>query len=414
MRRLFIGSLAAPTTKDRAIHLVKSEYANHSIRRAVEEERLVPDDADLMYEFITEVQASQGITESRKNKIVYLLVSWRRYMPPYRDFTIAQISKAISTIKTATNQRGRPFKQNTIHDHIILLKRFLLWMIENGYPDLPEQKIRKIKPPAVDTKTKSTDKLLSPDEVEALLRACQTSRDRALIAVLYESGCRIGELARLTWSQVRFDAYGAVVTVDDTKCHTQRYVRLVMARSYLATWRNDYPFDPEGDALVFVTHQRNPLNHGMVSSQLNRLARRAGIAKKVHAHIFRHSRITHLINQGMNESVIKMMMWGNLSTNMFATYAHICGNDIDREVPGQYGIVRKEAKETTALEPVQCSSCLTVNAPGARYCTVCGQGLCDGGTVTQEQMSTDVLSNPELLKRLLNDLIEEKKRKGEL
>lgn len=29
-------------------------------------------------------------------------------------------------------------------------------------------------------------------------------------------------------------------------------------------------------------------------------------------------------------------------------------------------------------------------------------------------MSTDVLSNPELLKKLLNDLIEEKKRKGEL
>jgi len=127
----------------------------------------------------------RGSTESRKNKIVYLLVSWRRYIPPYRDCTIAQVFKVISTIKAATNQRGRPFKQNTIHDHIILLKRFLLWLIENGYSDLPEQKIRKIKPPAVDTRTKSADKLLAPDEIEALLCACQTSRDLALIALLY-------------------------------------------------------------------------------------------------------------------------------------------------------------------------------------------------------------------------------------
>jgi site-specific recombinase XerD len=206
----------------------------------------------------------------------------------------------------------------------------------------------------VDTRTKSADKLLAPDEIEALLCACQTSRDRALIALLYESGCRIGELARLTWSRVRFDTYGVIVTVDDTKCHTQRYVRLVMARPYLAAWRSDYPFDPEGESLVFVTHQKKPLTHGSIYHQLTRLSRRAGILKNVHPHIFRHSRITHLINQGTNESVIKMMMWGNLSTNMFATYAHICGKDIDREVLGQYGIIQKEGKEATSLEPFWC------------------------------------------------------------
>jgi hypothetical protein len=48
------------------------------------------------------------------------------------------------------------------------------------------------------------------------------------------------------------------------------------------------------------------------------------------------------------------MMWGNLSTNMFATYAHICGKDIDREVLGQYGIIQKEGKEATSLEPFWC------------------------------------------------------------
>lgn len=161
--------------------------------------------------------------------------------------------------------------------------------------------------------------MLTPEEIEALLRACQPSRDRAVIALLYESGCRIGELGRLTWQRVQFDAYGIVVSIEDTKCHTQRYVRLVMATPYLAIWRNDYPFEPVGDALVFITYRKKPLQHATVYQQFHKIATRAGITKRITPHIFRHSRITHLINQGMKESVIKLMMWGNLNTDMFAS-----------------------------------------------------------------------------------------------
>jgi len=47
----------------------------------------------------------------------------------------------------ATSARGKPFKQNTIADHIIILKRFYGWAIENGYTDLPDRKIRRLKIP---------------------------------------------------------------------------------------------------------------------------------------------------------------------------------------------------------------------------------------------------------------------------
>ncbi len=87
-----------------------------------------------MYGLITEVQASQGTTESRKNKIIYLLVSWRRYLPPYRDCTIARVFKAISTIKTATGQCGRSFKQNTIHGHIILTSIVESFRMRRSHP----------------------------------------------------------------------------------------------------------------------------------------------------------------------------------------------------------------------------------------------------------------------------------------
>ncbi len=116
----------------------------------------------------------------------------------------------------------------------------------------------------------------------------------------------------------------------------------------------------------------------------------------------------------MKESVIKLMMWGNLNTDMFATYAHLTGQDIDKEVLGQYGILPQEEAEARCLEPVQCPGCKTINAPRANYCSTCGKSFTDDGEDVQDAMGKDVLENPELVRKLLNELIEEKKRKGEL
>jgi len=68
---------------------------------------------------------------------------------------------------------------------------------------------------------------------------------------------------------------------------------------------------------------------------------RAGITKHVTPHLFRHSRITPMINAGVQESVIKMMMmmmWGTVNTTLFETYAHFTGKDFDTEISRVYGI----------------------------------------------------------------------------
>jgi len=91
----FYGKHSAPTSRDRECQLVRAAYTDRSIQRAIEEKRLVPNDADLISEFITEV---------RTNKLICLLVNWRRFLPPFRDCTIAQVFRSIPTIKTATSQ----------------------------------------------------------------------------------------------------------------------------------------------------------------------------------------------------------------------------------------------------------------------------------------------------------------------
>jgi len=57
-------------------------------------------------------------------------------------------------------------------------------------------------------------------------------------------------------------------------------------------------------------------------------------------------------------------MWGNLTTDMFQTYAHLTGTDIDTEILSTYEIsVEQQTKAHTRLEPRQCEQCKTINSP---------------------------------------------------
>lgn len=392
----------APTRKDCAFHGLKDSYKDRSFRNALAESRILPQDIDLIMEYVAEYESSRGISKLRVNKVVYTLVNWRRYLGPYLTNTMAEIYKGISNLNSATNKKGQPLKKNTIHDYVLILKCFYRWLIENEYVTLPEKKIRNIRIPPVDSMTKVASDLLTPEEVITMVKVAEKSRDRAIIMVLYEGGFRVGELGQLRWSDVNFDSYGAVVNVN-AKTGKPRYIRLVMSVEFLAQWKKDYPFTPEGEALVFLTAARTPLTHGTVDKQLKRIACRAGIKKHITPHIFRHSRITHLIKEGVSESVIKLMMWGNLTTNMFQTYAHLTGNDIDSEILRKYGIsaeVKPDAE--VKLEPRQCQYCQTINSPISKYCSLCGRPVIEEAVTSQEEVQKFVLSHGDDLKAYID------------
>lgn len=367
------------TPKHKAFHCTGEKYtlyADNILKNGVEEGRITADDAALIREFTGEAVATSQISPARKYKIVYILVGWRRFIGPFRENEIADLFTSVERLRAARKDDGEPeFKKNTIADYVRFLKRFHLWMIENGYSTVPEKKVKKIKAPAYDTATKSAEMLLEPEEVRRMIEACTSSRDRTLVAMLYEGGFRAGELGNLKWGQVKFTDWNVVINTD-FKTGKGRYIPLVMAREYLAQWRNDYPRTVTPDANVFLNNLKQPLQYQGFVKQLKIIATRAGVEKKITPHIFRHSRITHLIREGYKESVIKKIMWGNLATEMFQTYAHLVDADIDDEIAAQNGIKPLEAKEKAeCLEPRQCPRCFTVNPPTHDHCSKCGYAL---------------------------------------
>ena len=364
-------------------------------RRAFADGRLTVDDQQLIEAFINERQATRHIGQHRILKIRYDLISWRRFIPvPFREMAVGDLYAGLNAMKAGTNVRGTPFKQNTKHDLIILLKPFVLWLIENGYSTIPPEKVRGIRPPPIDHNTTAPEGLLSADEIKALLTGCRSTRDRAIIAVLYESGARIGEVARLRWRDVEFDDYGIRVHIHDTKENQVRYARCTWAREMLAAWKNVYPAELAPDAWVFLSSRKQAMNYAQIRQRVRMAAERAGLEKRVHLHLFRKSRATHLIQQNYQESVIKKMLWGNLGTQMFRTYVVLSEGDIDAEILGRAGIETRPAKPDP-LAPVPCPHCHAVCAPTSRHCSDCGQALSAGAEEELDRAKEIIWRNAE-------------------
>jgi hypothetical protein len=182
-----------------------------------------------------------------------------------------------------------------------------------------------------------------------------------------------------------------------------------MAVEYLASWRAEYPFNAEGESLVFVNTKGEPFIHATISKRLARVAEKAGIKKHITPHVFRHSRITHLIKEKVSESVIKLMMWGNITTEMFQTYAHLTGQDIDAEMLRVYGL---ESKDTTQkerrLEPRQCKQCAVINPPVSKHCSNCGMRLTDDVIASDNMMQESVFNNPDTLHAYIDAVVDKK------
>jgi len=388
----------APTLKDSRFHNNNTSQSIKALQRYQEKGIITPDDAYLIDEYLVKRKADKDLSPGRVTKILWTLLSWRRFVPPFRQNTITDLYKGLDAMKTGT-QKGtghstEPYSKNFVYDTVTIVKPFYLWMIEAGYSRLKEKDILALKRPKRDLMTKTVADILTEEEIKKMVLTSESTRDRAIIMMLYDGGFRIGELGKLTWGQLSFDSYGVVINVDE-KTGKPRYVRLIAATPYLAKWKDDYPFEPTGNNLVFTSLQKKAIEYNAIYRQIRRIAERAGIQKNVHPHIFRHTRITNMMEKRIPESVIKLMMWGSLTTDMFACYAHLSNQSIDDALLGQAGIKRPERDDKAeVLAPRQCPVCHLINGPTSRFCGQCGLSLTEEAEKEEKNLLQDIRKHP--------------------
>ncbi len=79
--------------------------------------------------------------------------------------------------------------------------------------------------------------------------------------------------------------------------------------------------------------------------QLIKISRKAGINKKIHPHLFRHSRATYMANYLTEAQMNQYFGWVQ-GSGMPAVYVHLSGRDVDDAILKANGFTKPESSPT--------------------------------------------------------------------
>lgn len=164
--------------------------------------------------------------------------------------------------------------------------------------------------------------VLSKQEVIDLLRSTRNIKHRTILALLYSSGLRIGELINLELNDLDIDRRQIIVR--SGKGRKDRYVMMAetfaqLLQNYLLTYSPKKYF-------VEGLKPMTKYSATSVRSFLNRSLKRARINKKVTPHTLRHSYATHLLEQGVDIRYIQELL-GHARPETTMIYTHVSKRD---------------------------------------------------------------------------------------
>lgn len=313
--------------------------------------------------------------------------------------------------------QAKKYTEHTKIDYLGTLKRFYRHL--KGTQTFPEE-VSWIKSTVPKNQERLPEDLLSQEDVEKMISAAEHIRDKALIATLFETGCRVGELASLRLKHVSFDKYGAVIVVQGKT--GMRRVRLIMYSQYLSRWLSEHPDKDDQNAPLWVVigttkhiakdkkkgykfNWSYELKHHTIMKAIQRAALKAGIKKHVNPHNFRHSRATLLANK-LTEAQLKEMFGWTQSSDMAAIYVHMSGRDVDDALLKLHGL-QEEAPDNEKEKAKRCARCKEINPPTFKFCGNCSLPL-DAKTAIEvdeqrkdaDTLMTELIKDPEVQKLL--------------
>ena len=259
----------------------------------------------------------------------------------------------------------------------IMVKRFYKWLKDPDDEEYPAE-VKWIKTSSRMNNSLLPEDILSEADVKAVMGVAEYSRDRAFVAMLFDSGGRIGEVLSLQRKNVVFDEIGAVVVVDGKT--GQRRQRLILSVPFVAEWLNDHP-DKRPDAPLWVhhaqgCHEEGPaaLDYYAARKLLQRLKQRVGLTKPTNPQAFRHARATYLANYLTDAQLKKIFGWTQ-NSRMPGRYVHLAGRDVDEALMRVHGMDPKGQEKKAELTVVQCVRCDQKNSSIQKLCTKCGMPL---------------------------------------
>jgi len=165
--------------------------------------------------------------------------------------------------------------------------------------------------------------LLTFDEVLKILQApsgktWQSTRDRAILELLYSTGIRVGELTALKGKDINIIEEMVKVKGKGKK---ERIVPVGKpAIKALIDYMEKRPAVTEEH--FFLNKYRKPLSDRSIERLVEKYSRIAGISKNITPHTFRHTFATHLLDRGADLRTVQELL-GHQRITTTQLYTHL-------------------------------------------------------------------------------------------
>lgn len=312
---------------------------------------------DNLEEYLREKKVN-GVKDSSIRTIRFVLGSIDK-IKPLDTCTESDLKDILGNLKVT---------EKTANLYKVYIKNYFRWRKE------PE-KIEWIKVKKVKTTIREDD-LLTPDEIKKMLESSQNPRDSAIISILSESACRISEAVNLNINDLSPTDYGFKMRIRDGKTGG-RDLALIISVPHLKNWLNIHPLRNNTDSPLFVNlgtrNHYDRMSRFGSRKVIRTIAKNAGIERRVYPHLFRHTTLTNLASDGMQESILRKLAGWTGSSDMPEVYIHVGNKDVESAQLARHGkaVAQKHLSENPLSK--ECPVCHKDIPIESQYCENCSK-----------------------------------------
>jgi len=241
--------------------------------------------------------------------------------------------------------KGRSFKEATEQDilniikgkkpatknsRLITYRDFYRWLYKlDEHQPLPKF-IRRLKPGKIRCDDiEYREKVISENDYEKLLNYAKDPMQKAILEAFWITGGRRMAVQTIKSDGVWYDGEFTHVILWTSKSIAREVIYENRAEHLLLWSESLQPFKGKKGKPLFVVRKKGidreeykQINDQYTYVFLNRLAKRAGINRKMTAHDFRHSRCTKMLKDGVPETHVKTLLGFEKNTAMLRIYDH--------------------------------------------------------------------------------------------
>ena len=384
-------------------------------RRVTEDPLLSKQNAKYIEAHIEFMKAKQSNIRTQIKHLYHIRRFYRLLKNPKKDFR--QLTRE-DMQATMARMEGTEYGVETKRNIKVVVKYF--WKHLKGDDEFYPQEVRWLKTSGDRKDRKLPEDMLTEDEIRQMIESATTLRNKAIIAILYDTGCRIGELLNIRKKDVNLSTTPAHVLLDGKT--GQRQVPVIFSAPYVAQYLNfikeKKPNEPLWTSYNNGKDTDRRTDYAGIAKMLKVTAKKAKIEKRVHPHLFRHSRATAYANKLTEQQLKNMFGWTNSST-MAATYVHLSGRDIDSAVMQANGLKLKEDTTEPKLKAKVCQRCQFSNTMDSKYCNRCALPLdaelaaeTQSHETNMKQAIAEALKDPKAIEEIVHAYLLMQAKKG--